>query len=178
MGRYTYDPSTVVASITILPKGDYEFKLGRPKAFERTARKGHQSYGVRIPLTVVGGPMDGKKTVTTLYLHSEGAQQMAKRFQMAVAGFSNNEHSEKRYDQQAAGKDWSFNPEDGSVGTAWAEYENKHLACDLDVGFQKDDAGQPALDAEGNPIQQQEWGTWRPIEGAAVGAAATAAGGI
>lgn len=158
MPRYEADPSKVTTSITILPKDGYEFVLGRPKAFERTAKAGHQSYGVRIPVTVVGGPQNGKRTIISLYLHSEGAQQMAKRFQMAVAGYPVNEKNEKLYDADIAGKDWSYDTGDGSVGEAWLEFEGKHVFCDVDVSTREDDKG-----AE---VEQQDWGTWAPIEGA------------
>lgn len=160
MPRYEHDPSNVTASLTILPKDDYEFKLGRPKAFERTAKAGHQSYGIRIPVTVVGGPQNGKKTLVSLYLHSDGAAAMAKRFQMAIAGFTVNDKNEKLYDAQAAGKDWSYDTSTGEVGAAWLEYEGQHIMCDLDVAMRTDD--------KGNEVEQQEWGSFRPIEGAAV----------
>lgn len=41
MPRYTADPTQVSASLVILPKDEYEFVVGRPKAFERTAAAGH-----------------------------------------------------------------------------------------------------------------------------------------
>lgn len=173
MSRYQHDPTQVVASLTILPKDDYEFELGRPKAFERTARKGHQSYGIRIPLKVVSaGPENGKKTVYSLYLHSEGGQQMAKRFQMAAAGFSAiNERTEKAFDSDETiqGADWGYDPETGEVGSGWGAYEGLRLACDVDVEQAKDESGQPRVDDKsGEPIMQQTWGTWRPLTGAAV----------
>lgn len=161
MPRYEHDPSTVTASITVLPKDDYEFKVGRPKAFERTAKAGHQSYGIRFPLTVQGGPQNGKKTMHTIYLHSDGAAQMAKRFQMAMAGYAVNEKNEKIYDAEIAGKDWSYDTSDGSVGAAWLEYEGKHIMCDVDVE-------QITPEGKTEPQDSQIWGTWRPIEGAAV----------
>lgn len=157
-GRYEHDPSKVVASLTILPKDDYEFVVGRPKAFERTASKGHQSYGIRFPLSVVGGPQDGKKTVYTIYLQSDGGAQMGKRFQMAVAGFATNEKNEKLYDAEVAGKDWSYNTDDGSVGEEWLAYEGKHVCCDVDVE-------QITPEGKTEPQDSQKWGTWRPIEG-------------
>ncbi len=163
MGRYTHDPTSVVAAIPIFPKDDYELKIGKPKPFERTARKGHQSYGIRFPMTAVGGMMDGKRTVFTIYLHSEGAQQMAKRFQMAVYGLKVNERNEKEFDQWAHDKDWTYDPESGELGEAWAEYEGKHVMVDLDIDLARDEVGQPLKDAEGNETQQQTWGTWRPV---------------
>lgn len=158
MPRYTHDPSLVVASLVILPKDEYEFKLGKPKAFERTASKGHQSYGIRIPLTVQGGPSSGKRTVFTIYLHSDGAASMGKRFQMAADGFVVNEKNEKLYDQQVAGKDWSYDTDTGEVGEEWRKYEGLSLVCDVDVQFAKNDKGED--------VEQQVWGTWRPVDGA------------
>lgn len=167
MGRYEHDPTQVVAALAILPKDDYEFKIGHPKPFERTAKKGHQSYGLMFPLTVVDGPQAGKKVLFRIYLHSEGAAQMAKRFQMAVFGLSTNEKNEKVFDAAVAGQDWSYDPETGELGEAWAEYEGKHVCCDLDVGYAKDETGAEMKDEKtGEPIEQQLWGTWRPIAGA------------
>ena len=153
--RYEHDPTKHSAALTVFPKGEYEFVVGKPKAFERQARAGHQSIGLRFPLKCANGPMEGKKTVFSIYLHSDGGAQMAKRFQMAVGGFAVNEANEAAYDAQAAGKDWSFDPADGSVGAAWAEYEGVHVICDVDVRIEKNDKDEE--------VQQQEWGTWRPI---------------
>lgn len=161
MPRYTADPTSVSASITILPKDDYLFKIGRPKSFERTAAKGHQSYGVRFPLTVVDGPQKGKTVLYSLYLHSEGGQSMGKRFQMAVAGFTVNQANEAEYNEQVSGLDWTFDPEDGSVGAGFAEYEGKHIECDLGVEMIKDEKS-------GKDMESQVWGVFRPVAAAVV----------
>lgn len=162
MPRYDHDPTSVTASITILPKDDYEFIIGKPKAFERTAKAGHQSYGIMFPLKVANGPQAGKKTILRVYLHSEGAAQMAKRFQMAVYGLSVNEKNEKEFDSYAAGLDWGYDTEDGSVGEEWAKYEGLHAACDLDVETVKNDKGED--------VESQVWGVWRPIASVPAGA--------
>lgn len=163
MSRYNHDPTQVVAALVVLPKDDYEFKVGKGKAFERTAKAGHQSYGVRFPMTVVGGPQNGKKTMYSLYLHSEGGQQMAKRFQLACAGMTTNEKSEKLWDQNNAGKDFSYDPETGEVGEGWKEYEGVSVLCDLDIEMRKDDKDEE--------YESQVWGTFRPLEGAAMATA-------
>lgn len=155
MPRYEHDPSKVTTSITVFPKDEYELKIGKPKAFERTAKAGHQSYGIRFPVTVVGGNLDGKKSVFTIYLHSEGAAQMAKRFQMAVHGLTVNEANEKKFDSQVAGQDWSYDPDTGEVGAAWAAYEGRSVRVDCDVQISTNDKGEE--------MQQQVWGTWSPI---------------
>lgn len=164
MPRYEHDPTQVTASIAILPKDDYEFIIGKPKSFERTAKAGHQSYGIMFPLIVANGPQKGKKTIARMYLHSEGAAQMTKRFQMAVQGLATNDKNEKEFDLWAAGRDWSYDTDSGAVGEEWANYEGKHLVCDLDVEMITNDKGEE--------IESQVWGTWAPIEGAAEEAAA------
>lgn len=163
MPRYTHDPASVQASLSVLPKDEYEFVVGRPRAFERTASKGHQSYGVRFPLTT----LDGKRSVFSIYLHSEGAAAMGKRFQIAASGYDVNEANEKRFDQESAGKDFSYDTDTGEVGEGWGEYEGVHVVCDVDVQPAKDASGAEQKDTQGNPIMQQVWGVWRPLEGAA-----------
>lgn len=158
MPRYTADPTTVSAAFVVLPKDDYLFKIGKPKAFERTAQKGHQSYGVRFPLTVVGGPQDGKTVFYSTYLHSDGGAAMAKRFQMAVQGFAVNQENEREFNEWAATQDWAYDTDDQSVGAAYAEYEGKHVECDLDTEMQKDEKS-------GKEVEAQTWGTFRPTTG-------------
>ncbi len=166
--RYDHDPSTVSASIFIFPKGEYEFKVGRPKSFERTAAKGHQSYGIRFPIVCTSGSHAGKKSVFSMYLHSEGAAGMGKRFQIAAAGYEVNDRNEKQFDQEAAGKDWSYDTDTGEVGQGWLDYEGVTVVCDVEQQPSKDAEGKVQTDARtGDPIMQQVWGTWRPLEGAA-----------
>lgn len=155
--RYEHDPTKFAAALTVFPKGEYEFVIGAPKSFERQARAGHQSIGIRFPLKcVTPGPFENKKTIYSIYLHSDGGAQMAKRFQMAAAGLTVNEANEQEYDAKAAGKDWSFDPSTGEVGEAWKEYEGIHVVCDVDVSINKDQ--------NDKEIQQQDWGTWSPID--------------
>lgn len=160
MPRYNHDPSTVTASFIILPKDEYEFVVGKPKAFERTASKGHQSYGIRLPLTVAGGKDEGKRTVYTIYLHSDGAAAMGKRFQMAVDGYTVTPENEKEYDAKIAGKDWSYDTDTGEVGSAWKEYEGLHVGASVDVVMNHNEK-------TGKDEEQQEWTTWMPLAGVA-----------
>lgn len=153
--RYEADPTAVSATILILPKDEYEFQITKIKPFERTARAGHQSYGLRCTLKVVNGPYDGRAVTTSLYMHSEGAQGMAKRFQMAAHGFTVKQDNEAKFNEAVAGSDWSFDPEDGSIGAAWDDLVGKHLVASVDV--EKDDNGN----------DQQTWAQWMPMEGAA-----------
>lgn len=156
MGRYTADPTKVTTSIAIFAKGDVELKAGRPKAFERTNSKNEQSYGIRIPVTAVGGPEDGRRSIISLYMQSDGAQSMAKRLQMAIAGFAVNDKNEKLFDVEAAGLDWSFDTETGDVGDAWAKYEGCSFIASVDVEMSKPADGSA-------PREQQKWVSYMPI---------------
>lgn len=170
MGRYTHDPTSVTASLVVLPKDFYEFKLGKPKPFERTARAGHQTYGLYIPATVEGGPSDGKKIIIRLMLHTEGAAAMAKRFQIAAYGLPVNEQNEKVFDEWAKEQDWGYDPESGEIGEGWKQYEGLHVACDCDVQPQKDEKGEIVADPKtGDPIMQQVFGTWTSVGTGIVG---------
>lgn len=133
MPIYNNDPSKVVATFEVLPKDDYEFIIGEPKAFEKTGDKG-VNYGVRFPLTVATGPMEGKKgSPVSCYQHTEGAQQYSKGFLMAAAGFGKGRAEEQRFDSEAAGKDWSFDTESGQCGDAWRELTGKRVVGIYDI---------------------------------------------
>lgn len=151
MPRYENDPTKVAASIEVFPKDDYEFIVGEPKAFERTNAKGAQSYGIRFPVQVAEGDYKGKRTVFSTYQQSEGAQQMAKRFIMAVLGYGAKREEEKRFDADYAGKDWGFDTDTGAVGDMWREAVGKRVIGSLDVRI-GDDGG-----------EQQDFKGWRPI---------------
>jgi hypothetical protein len=155
--RFEFDPSTVVASIEVFPKQEYEFQVGEPKAFKRTAAQGtdteHDSYGVRFPLVIKQPDQyNNKRTIFSTYLQSEGAQAMAKQFIMAVMGYAKGIEAEKKYDADARGKDWSLDFPTGAVGDAWRELTGKRVIGTLDQTKNK---------TTGDPMQQ--FVSWRPI---------------
>lgn len=150
MSRYEYDPSKTQATIEVLEKGDYEFLIGEPKSFIRKNKKNEDSYGIRFPLTAEGKT---KPVYYTCYLHSEGAQGMTKRFQMAAMGFKNNKTDEARFDAEVIGMDWNFDPEAGTVGEAWRKFTGKRVVGSVDVS-PNTETGEP----------QQNWKSWRPVE--------------
>ena len=155
--RFEFDPSTVVASIEVFPKQEYEFQVGEPKAFKRTAAEGtdkeHDSYGVRFPLVIkMPDAYSNKRTVFSIYLQSEGAQAMGKQFMMAVMGFGKSAEQEKKYDAEVRGKDWGLDFETGAVGDAWREHTGKRVIGGLDI---------TKNNRTGDPMQQ--FSSWRPI---------------
>lgn len=151
MPRYENDPTKVASSIEVFPKDDYEFIVGEPKSFFRINAKGADSYGVRFPVSVAEGPYAGKRTVFTTYQQSEGAQQMAKRFIMAVLGYGAARAEEKRFDADYAGKDWSFDTDTGAVGDMWREASGKRVIGSLDVRMGDDGS------------EQQDFKGWRVL---------------
>lgn len=154
--RFEFDPSTVVASIEVFPKQEYEVQIGEPKSFKRMAGEGekeHESYGVRFSL-VIKRPdeYNNKRTIYSLYLHTEGSQAMGKQFMMAAMGFSKGAAEEKRYDAEARGKDWSLDFQTQGVGDAWRELTGKRVIVSLDV---------TKNNRTGDEMQQFQ--SWRPI---------------
>lgn len=150
--RYEYDPSKATALQEIFPKDEYEFIIGEPKAFIRKNRKGEDSFGVRFPLTIAEGRFASKRTMITCYLHSDGAQSMAKRFQMAAYGFRNNQEQEAEFNIEMAGKDWGFDPATGACGEMWRNMAGSRVVGALDVK-PNEETGEP----------QQDFKSWRPL---------------
>lgn len=135
MPIYNNDPSKVVAGFTVLPKDSYEFIVGEPKAFEKTGQKG-VNYGVRFPLVVATGPMEGTKAQPHVcYEHTQDAEAFGKQFKMAALGFGKGREEEKRFDKEYGGKDWSFDTDSGGVGDAWREMVGKRVIGDYDIGI-------------------------------------------
>lgn len=151
MPRYENDPTKVTASFEVLPKDDYEFIVGEPKSFYRINNAGNPSYGVRYPLTVGSGPMQGKKSSQVCYEQSEGAIAMGKQFRLAVLGYDKGRSEEQRFDKDYAGKDWAFDTDDNSVGDAWRELTGKRVVGSFDV----------AMGTNGE--EQQDVKGWRKI---------------
>lgn len=159
MGRYEADLTKVSAGFTIYPKGEYEFSFGTPKAFKREGKKG-ANFGVGFPLTCMevhdGDPnMKGKKHYYNGFMHSEGAQSFTKGMVMAAYGYVTDQKAEKNqqaFDEKFAGEDWSFDPDNGSVGSVFKDMEGKRIIYVLDV-----EAGLE----EGTT--QQKWVLVRPV---------------
>jgi hypothetical protein len=144
--RYEPDLTKVTAGIEIFPKGTYEFSIGEPKAFSRENRQGVTTVGTRYPLRcemVHAGDQNfkNKRTLTSLYLHTEEAQGMAKRFIMAALGFNGNQEGEQTFDAEYKGRDWSLDPEVGSVGDVWREPTGRRVLADCDSQIVKGDDG-------------------------------------
>lgn len=132
--QFNFSPDAVVASMEVLPKGEYEFKVGTPKSFLRQNSKGADSYGVRYPLTVVlPAEMEGKRVVFSTYFQSDGAQSMAKQFMMAVLGYGKGRTEEQRFNNDFRDKDFTFDPDDGSVGDAYTSLEGLRVIGSLDT---------------------------------------------
>jgi hypothetical protein len=161
--RFEFDPTTVVASMEVFPKGEYEFQIGEPKSFLRQAGEDkHDSFGVMYPLVIkLPSEYDGKRTVFSTYYQSEGSQAMAKQFMMAVLGYGKGKPEEDRFDRDMRGKDWSFDPETRSVSDVYRELSGKRVIGTLDVS-KNTNTGDP----------QQQFKSWRPLNSGPIAAAA------
>lgn len=152
MPRYEGDPTRASATFEVFPKGDYEFTIGEPKAFERTNAQGKLTYGIRYTLTVQNeGPFKGKPFPQTLYKHVETAEGINKRFVMAALGYALTKPDEKRFDTDYAGKDWSFDTDTGACGDAWRELTGRRIVGSFDVKLGNDQT------------EQQDVKGWRPL---------------
>jgi hypothetical protein len=153
MPRFEPDPSKVSATIDILEKDDYEFIIGDPKAFQKVDGQGTiTNYGVRYPVTVAEGTSKGKKQFQTCYQHTEGAQGFSKQFIMAAYGYPVTPAGEKDFDNDFAGKDWSFDTDTGACGEVWRGIAGKRVIGSADV---------VPNNRTGDPMQQ--FNSWRSI---------------
>lgn len=151
MSRFTYDPTKVSATISVLPKDDYEVILGDPRAYTQDINNGPQAgmrkFGIRVPMTVSGGEQDGKPIFFSGELFvgqdAETAQpsQFAnamKSLQLAAFGYSRDEQGEAQFNADHANDDWDFNPENGAVGEGWQAMRGKRVIVSLDINVQGD----------------------------------------
>lgn len=153
MARYEFDPSVVQSGFEVFPKGEYELQVGQPKAFERTNNKtGKTSFGVRFPLTVGSGDYKGKRAMFTYYLHTEGGQQMGKRFLMAALGYDRKQEDE--FNKAMAGADWAYDTDSGAVGDAWRKATGARVLGTADVQQNTE-----------TDEEQQNWKSFRPYTG-------------
>lgn len=152
MPRFEPNPASVVTSIEVFPKDDYEFIIGEPKTFFRQNQKGEDSYGIRISLSIGAGDYEKKRTLVSLYFQSEGAQSMAKQFQMAALGYAKGRAEEQRFDKDWGAKDWSFDTDSGGVGDAWRELVGQRVIGSLDVSINNNTGD-----------EQQNFKGWRPL---------------
>jgi hypothetical protein len=161
--RFNFDPTTVVASMEVFPKGEYECQIGEPKSFIRKAGEDqHDSFGVRYPIVIkLPDEYNGKRTLFSTYYQSEGSQAMAKQFMMAALGYGKGKPEEERFDRDMRGQDWGFDPSTGAVGDAYRELTGKRVIGNFDVDKNN---------RTGDPMQVFK--SWRPITSGAINAAA------
>lgn len=151
-GRYNFDPNAVAATMTVFEKGEYTFKLTSVKSFLGKEKEGKEtSYGVRVTAECqTPGAYLGKKAIFNLYMHNEGSQSVSKQVLMAAYGYEKNPEAEAQFNSDFTVKDWSFNPEDGSVGEVWNGLINQQVIA----------VNVPKI-YEGNA--QNAFGGWRKI---------------
>lgn len=154
--RYNPNLTTASAGILMLQKGDYELKISQPKTFKRQKVENGETkdiYGVQYSLTVENGDdqnVIGKNIPLSLYMHSEAAFGINKRFVMAALGFALDD--EESFNEKYADADWGIDPDSGELGDIWTQVAGNRVACTADIVPDKRDRSR----------QQQQF-SWRPI---------------
>lgn len=152
--HYEPDFGAVSATLHIFDKGELEFEIGKPKAFQREKKKGGESIGVRYRMTATEGADSGKSGMYTCYTHSEGGLAFAKQFIMAALGFEVNQAGEKEFNAQyGKGADWSFDTENGECGELWDDVAGKRVMASVDIQANPE-TGEPG----------QQWTKFRPVK--------------
>jgi hypothetical protein len=131
MGKFDFDPNAVQATIEVLPKDTYTFEIKSVKPFEsdKTDNGGKHTWGIRFNMKVSGGDKNGATIIFNGFMHNEGSQNNTKRFLMAAYGYT----VEKEFNDAMESKDWNYDPDSGTVGSAWSETVGKLVVGNLDV---------------------------------------------
>ena len=141
MPRYDADLSKISATFELFSKGEYEFLVGEPKAFEQTTKTGknagQQAIGIRYPIVLgeeTNGHKKGAKNMINCYIHNDGSMAFAKQFLMACLGYPLNSGGEHKFDEDYRGRDWSIDTETGAVGDVWREANGRRVIVTVDLG--------------------------------------------
>lgn len=161
MPRFEPDFTKVRASIRIYERGDYLCRIGKARPFayykkdDVNPRRQVMVAGMKYPLTMVGKldeegqPTDEFRgepiTPMNLYLHSEAAYGMTKRFVMTAAGYD-RDHENDFDEEWLPENDLSFEVDDDvdegeefevTVGDGWHTIEGNLIVLTLDKRMYK-----------------------------------------
>lgn len=157
MPRYEYDPTGSHTTLSILPKGVYELQLGEPKSWIKAAnpeKKTEEQYGIRYSVTVAEGDHKGKRQMIQFDYTNEWGRAFGKQLVMAALGYTVDEVGEEKFNNEYAGKDWSYDPETGAVGDVYREVTGKRVTCSADINIAQDGSGK----------QFQQFSGYQPIK--------------
>lgn len=149
MPRFNPDPTKATGGIVTLPKDSYTLEIGDITCFKKEVDGEIKNHGVQVPLKVVTeGPYKGKTVFARLWMHNQGSQDAAKRFQLAATGYTSKQEAE--WNDAFGGKDWGYDTDDkNAVGDGWRELKGKLVVCDIEIQI-----GQ-------NDMEMQQFKTWR-----------------
>lgn len=163
--RYAPNLTKATAGIPLLDKDDVEFNIGDVKTFFRTktdpqSQENSDVFGVQYAITLVktAGANEkyiGKTFPLQLYMHSENAFGIVKRFVMAALGFSLDD--EEKFNEKYADADWSYGEPDkeGNTvpdGSIWNQLKGSRVAATTDI-----------VPNRQRPDQKNQRYDWRPI---------------
>jgi hypothetical protein len=142
--RFEPDLGAVRATTRIFDSGEYVLKIGDAYPISYTREKdGAEIGGARYALEMVGriqadGSLDDAHagesvTANRVYIHSEGALSMAKRFLMAAFGYSRNDEESFNEEVLSSG-DFSISGEgdEAELGSSWAQCSGNLVRVSLD----------------------------------------------
>jgi hypothetical protein len=160
MGRFTGAPSKASVGFITLPKDTYNFKIGEPKAYERTVKKeGSETLqqGIRWPLTVES---DGTFKGKTVFFNSTQGNEISlgqeKALMMAADGVEPTSDNDEVWSAEHENDDYDADTSTGVVGEGYLRHKGKIVSADVDITTSTKD---------GNTAQFQKWVKFYPVEG-------------
>lgn len=135
MPRFEPNITAAQASFVTLPKDTYEFLINEPKIrlVKPKAGGSEDRLTLSYPLIVVEGNLRGKKTGTTLWLHTEESYGFAKQFIMIANGYKVSEESEAEFNEAFADASWLIDTDQNIIGDAWLTAKGKRILADVTV---------------------------------------------
>lgn len=141
MPQYEPDLSKIAATFELFSKGEYEFVLGEPKAFQGITKSGANAgqenigvrYGISLP-EAQNGHKKGARSILNCFIHNDQSMGFSKQLLMAALGFPMNSRGEAQFDEQYRGADWSIDTTTGACGAVWREATGRHVLITADLG--------------------------------------------
>lgn len=142
--RFDKNPANASAGFIRLPKDTYTLEVVSVKPVQFDQNPQAIRAGVNIALLVVSeGQYKGKTVSYFAAFHDEMNEGISKRFQMAVCGYNpKNADEERKFNENEAAKDWSFDTDkqNPTIGDAWKELKGKIVVANCDEKPDKNDA--------------------------------------
>ena len=155
--RFDFNPQTQDIGFPIYPKGTYEFEIGEPKTYNRTAKNAGDPdrYGVSVLLKCSEGEMKGKVYNVNFDFSSDYGPANAMTFLVVASGHDANDEGVAAFRAETQGKDFTVDVEQKLLGDGWTEcMKGQKVLGDMDTEADPNNVGK----------LRQKFPKWLPVQ--------------